>query len=66
MLADEEDRDLHLPHYIELFGGVVFLEPLRHFEYRLRKALAVDRRGPHDRRPGDDRPGRRRGGGRAD
>ena len=33
-------RDLHLPHYIELFGGVVFLEPLRHFEDRLRKAFA--------------------------
>jgi CBS domain-containing protein len=39
VIADEEG-DLHLPHYIELFGGVVFLEPLRHFESRLRKALA--------------------------
>lgn len=40
VLADE-GGDLHLPHYIELFGGVVFLEPLRHFEERLRKALAA-------------------------
>jgi CBS domain-containing protein len=40
VLADDDGRDLHLPHYIELFGGVVFLEPLRHFESRLRKALA--------------------------
>jgi CBS-domain-containing membrane protein len=40
VIADDEGRDLHLPHYIELFGGVVFLEPLRHFESRLRKAVA--------------------------
>jgi CBS domain-containing protein len=39
VLADE-GGDLHIPHYIELFGGVVFLEPLRHFEERLRKAVA--------------------------
>jgi CBS domain-containing protein len=39
VIADEEG-DLHLPHYIELFGGVVFLEPLRRFEERLGKALA--------------------------
>src|ERR671917_719724 len=36
-----EDADLHLPHYFELFGGLVFLEPLRHFEERLRKATAA-------------------------
>ncbi len=39
VLADEEG-DLHIPHYVELFGGVVFLEPLRRFEERLRKAVA--------------------------
>jgi CBS domain-containing protein len=39
VIADEEG-DLHLPHYIELFGGVVFLEPLRRFESRLKKAFA--------------------------
>jgi CBS domain-containing protein len=39
VIADEEG-DLHLPHFIELFGGVVFLEPLRRFEERLRKAFA--------------------------
>jgi CBS domain-containing protein len=39
VIADEEG-DLHLPHYIELFGGVVFLEPLRRFEERLRKSAA--------------------------
>ena len=40
VIADEQG-DLHLPHYIELFGGVVFLESLRHFEERLRKAFAA-------------------------
>jgi CBS domain-containing protein len=36
-----EDADLHLPHYFELFGGLVFLEPLSHFEERLRKATGA-------------------------
>jgi CBS-domain-containing membrane protein len=39
VIADEQG-DLHLPHYIELFGGVVFLEPLRRYESRLKKAFA--------------------------
>jgi CBS domain-containing protein len=38
VIADEQG-DLHIPHYIELFGGVVFLEPLRRFEDRLKKAV---------------------------
>ena len=28
------------PHYVNIFGGTVFLEPLRRFEERLRKAFA--------------------------
>ena len=36
-----DDSSLHLPHYFELFGGLVFLEPLSHFEERLRKATAA-------------------------
>ena len=36
-----EDADLHLPHYVELFGGLIFLESLSHFEDRLRKASAA-------------------------
>ena len=43
VIADEE-RDLHLPHVISLFGGVVFLESLGHFEERLRKAAAAKAR----------------------
>src|SRR6187455_3629225 len=36
-----EDADLHLPHYFELFGGLVFVEPFSQFEDRLRKATAA-------------------------
>jgi CBS domain-containing protein len=41
LVISDEQGDLHLPHYIELFGGVVFLEPLRRFEERLRKAVGL-------------------------
>jgi CBS domain-containing protein len=40
LVVPDAQGDLHLPHYFELFGGMVFLEPLRHFEERLRKAFA--------------------------
>ena len=40
VLADEQG-DLHLPHYVSVFGGLVFLEPLERFEKRLRKAFAA-------------------------
>ncbi|HEY8867438.1 MAG TPA: CBS domain-containing protein [Solirubrobacteraceae bacterium] len=40
LVLSGENADLHLPHYIALFGGVVFLEPLKHFEDRIRKAFA--------------------------
>jgi CBS domain-containing protein len=36
-----ESEDLHLPHYIELFGGIVFLESTKKFEERLRKAIGA-------------------------
>lgn len=40
LVISDEQGDLHLPHYIELFGGVIYLEPLKRFEERLRKAFA--------------------------
>jgi CBS domain-containing protein len=41
VIADEQG-DLHIPHYIELFGGLVFFPPeLRVFEKRLKKAAAA-------------------------
>ena len=40
LVVPDPDGDLHIPHYIQLFGGVVFLEPLQRFEQKLRKAFA--------------------------
>ena len=40
LVISDEQGDLHIPHYIELFGGIVFLEPLRRYEARLKKAFA--------------------------
>jgi CBS domain-containing protein len=40
LVLSGENEDLHLPHYFQLFGGVVFLESVSHFEERLRKAFA--------------------------
>jgi CBS domain-containing protein len=40
LVLRSDDSNVHLPHYFELFGGVVFLEPLQHLENQLRKAFA--------------------------
>ena len=40
LVLSDEGEDFHLPHYFELFGGVVFLERWSHFEERARKAFA--------------------------
>ena len=40
VLTDEND-DFHMPHYFQLFGGIVFLESVSHFEERVRKAFAA-------------------------
>jgi CBS domain-containing protein len=40
LVLPDEQGDLHLPHYIDLFGATVFIEPLGRFEQRLRKAFA--------------------------
>ena len=41
LVLPDDEGDLHIPHYIELFGGTIFLEPLSRFEDRLRKAFAA-------------------------
>jgi CBS domain-containing protein len=40
ILADEES-DLHLPHYVNIMGGVVFIGSMKGFEKRLEKAFAT-------------------------
>lgn len=41
LILPDDEGDLHLPHYVNIFGGTVFLEPLQRFEDRLRKAFAA-------------------------
>ncbi len=41
LVLRDEDADLHLPHHIDLWGGVIFLEPIKHYEERLRRAFAA-------------------------
>jgi CBS domain-containing protein len=41
LVIPDEQGDLHLPHYLQIFGGFVFVESLEHFEERLRKATAA-------------------------
>src|SRR5947199_5958069 len=40
LILRTEEAELHLPHHIDLMGGVIFLEPMKHFEERLHKAFA--------------------------
>jgi CBS domain-containing protein len=40
MVLQDDQGDLHIPHYVNLFGGTVFLESLHRYEDRLRKAFA--------------------------
>ncbi len=40
LVLPDDQGDLHIPHYVNLFGGTIFLEPLSRFEERLRKAFA--------------------------
>lgn len=40
LVLPDDDGDLHLPHYVNIFGGTVFIEPLKRFEDKLRKAFA--------------------------
>ncbi len=66
LIMGGEKEDLHLPHYIELFGGIVFLESTKKFEERLRKAIGATAQRRDDRGPDHDRAGRDGRRGRAD
>ncbi len=41
LVLRDAEVELRMPHYVEIFGGIVFLEPFKHFEERLRKAFAA-------------------------
>ena len=40
LVLSEEGADLHLPHHLDIMGGVVYLESMKHFEERMKKAFA--------------------------
>src|SRR3954465_248379 len=41
LVIGDEEGDLHIPAYVELFGGLIFLQPFRRFEQRMKKAVAA-------------------------
>jgi CBS domain-containing protein len=41
LILSDEESDLHLPHYLNIMGGVVFVGSMKGFEERLEKAFAT-------------------------
>jgi CBS domain-containing protein len=41
LVLSDERADLHLPHYLEIMGGIVFVGSMKGFEERLDKAFAT-------------------------
>jgi CBS domain-containing protein len=41
LVISDEEADLHLPHYLNIMGGVVFVGSMKGFEERLQKAFAT-------------------------
>jgi len=41
LILGDEQADLHLPHYLNIMGGVVFVGSMKGFEERLDKAFAT-------------------------
>jgi len=41
LVIGDEQADLHLPHYLNIMGGIVFVGSMKGFEERLNKAFAT-------------------------
>jgi CBS-domain-containing membrane protein len=41
LILSDEKSDLHLPHYLNIMGGIVFVGSMKGFEERLDKAFAT-------------------------
>jgi CBS domain-containing protein len=41
LILSDEESDLHLPHYLEIMGGIVFIGSMKGFDKRLEKAFAT-------------------------
>jgi CBS domain-containing protein len=42
LILSDEESDLHLPHYLNIMGGVVFVGSMKGFGERLEKAFATE------------------------
>lgn len=42
LILSDEESDLHLPHYLNIMGGIVFIGSMKGFEDRLDKAFATE------------------------
>jgi CBS domain-containing protein len=42
LVLSEEEADLHLPHFFNIMGGIVFVESMKGFEQKLNKAFAAN------------------------
>jgi|SRR5215213_3210216 len=42
LIISEEESDLHLPHYLNIMGGIVFVGSMKGFEEKLNKAFATN------------------------
>jgi CBS domain-containing protein len=42
LVLSDEESDLHLPHYLNIMGGIVFVGSMKGFEKRLDKAFATE------------------------
>jgi CBS domain-containing protein len=42
LILSDEEADLHLPHYLNIMGGIVFVGSMKGFEKRLDKAFATE------------------------
>ena len=42
LILSEEESDLHLPHYLNIMGGIVFVGSMKGFEERREKAFATE------------------------
>jgi len=42
LILGEEESELHLPHYLNIMGGVVFVGSMKGFEEKLNKAFATN------------------------
>jgi CBS domain-containing protein len=42
LILSDEESDLHMPHYLNIMGGIVFVGSMKGFEERLNKAFATN------------------------